>query len=86
MMMIMTMTMMVMTVMMMTMVMTVTWLRVMYVWLRMIDDASMVAKYDDFAKRDGRTERRTDGRTDTPAYRDVRTHLKTRVARALPDR
>ena len=30
-------------------------------------NASMAAKFDDFAKRDGRTERRTDGRTDTPA-------------------
>ena len=36
---------------------------------------SMDAKFDDFAKRDGWTERRTDGatdgRTDTPAYWDA---------------
>ena len=55
----------------------------MYIWLRMIDDASMDAKFDDFAKRDGRTEQRTDrardGATDgqmeqwteTPAYGDA---------------
>ena len=33
----------------------------------MIDDASMDTKFDDFAKRDGPT----DGRTDTPAYWDA---------------
>ena len=31
----------------------------------MIDEASMVAKFEDFAKRDGRTEQRTDGRPET---------------------
>ena len=42
--------------MMMTMVM-------INVWLRMIDDLSMEAKFHDFAKRDGRT--------DIPAYWDA---------------
>ena len=39
----------------------------------MIDDASMDAKCDDFAKRDGPTERRSDGATErqTLAYRDA---------------
>ena len=39
----------------------------------MIDDAYMDTKFDDFAKRHGPTQ----GRTDTAAYRDARTHLKT---------
>ena len=37
----------------------------------MINDASMDTKFDDFAKRDGPTERRSDGATDTAAYRDA---------------
>ena len=36
----------------------------MYIQSLMIDDASMNAKSDDFAKRDERTERLTDGATD----------------------
>ena len=54
--------------MMLTMVMTVTImlkrLKVMYIRLRTIDDAFMEAKFDDFAKRDGRTKGPTDGPTD----------------------
>ena len=41
----------------------------------MIDEASMVAKYENYAKRhrrtDGRTNGRTNGRTDTSAYWDA---------------
>ena len=29
-------------------------------------------------RRNGPTDRRTDGRTDKPSYRDARTHLKTK--------
>ena len=38
-------------------------LKVMYIRLRTIDDASMEAKFDDFAKRDERTDGPTDGQT-----------------------
>ena len=33
--------------------------------------------YLSFENNTGRTDRPTDGRTDTPSYRDARTHLKT---------
>ena len=36
----------------------------MYIWSLIVDDSSMNAKFDDFAKRDGRTEQRADRRTD----------------------
>ena len=42
-------------------------LRMMNIWLLMIDDAFIDAKYDNFAKRDGRS----DGATDTAAYWDA---------------
>ena len=48
---------------MMMVAMTMIQLRMMNIWLLMIDDASMDTKYDDFAKRDGPTDRRTDGQT-----------------------
>ena len=35
----------------------------------LMDDASIDAKFDDFAKRDGRTERPTDGPTDGQTHR-----------------
>ena len=44
-------------------VMMVTRSRMINIWLRMIDDLSMEAKFHDFAKRDGRT--------DIPAYWDA---------------
>ena len=47
----------------------------------MIDDASMDTKFDDFAKRDRATERRTDAATDTAAYWDAMDASKNQVAR-----
>ena len=67
-------------VMMMTM-MTLMRLRIMYVWLLMINDSSMDAKFDDLAERDGRmdqltngqTKGQTKGRTDGPTNRGTNT-------------
>ena len=47
----------------------------------MIDDASMDTKFDGFAKRDGATERRTDGATDTAAYWDAMDASKNVIGR-----
>ena len=56
------MTMMMMTTTMMTIMMVVMTIQLgmMNIWLLMIDDASMDTKFDDFAKRDGRTDGATD--------------------------
>ena len=60
-------------------VMMVTRSRMINIWLRMIDDHSMDAKFHDLAERDRQTERQTDGamdgrsngRTETLAYWDA---------------
>ena len=44
-------------------------LYLVFIQLLMIDEASMVAKFEDFAKRDGRSNRRMDGQK--PAYGDA---------------
>ena len=56
----MVMTVMMMIVMMMVMTIMLTRLGVMYIRLRMMDDTSMDAKFDDFAKRHGPTLQQTD--------------------------
>ena len=53
----------------MTMTM-LTQLRMMYIWL-LNDGASMDAKFDDFAKRDGLTDHLMDGQTEASAYWDA---------------
>ena len=35
-------------------------------------------------RTDGRTDGQTDGRTDKPAYRDARTHLKSKASKFNP--
>ena len=58
----------------------------MNIWLRMIDDLSMDAKFYDFAERDRQTEQWTDGATDGQRHRLIGmrwTHPKMQAKSAV---